>query len=58
MIQIDLPMPEACDICPMNYDFIWCCAMKPEDKDKCEFDKEDFDWQSRPAWCPLVEVKE
>ena len=60
MIQIDLPMPEACDVCPLNYDFCWCKGFKDN-----EFDKWSDDWndqvcegECRPEYCPLKEVKE
>ena len=57
MIQIDLPMPEACDVCPLNYDFCWCKGFKNN-----EFDKWSEDWNAqvcegehRPEYCPLKE---
>ena len=37
MIQIDLPMPEACDVCPLNYDFCCCQAMNDEEWGKYGF---------------------
>ena len=60
MIQIDLPMPEACDVCPLNYDFCCCNALSDE-----EWEKHGDDWnmhvcdgERRPEYCPLKEVKE
>ena len=60
MIQIDLPMPEACDVCPLNYDFCCCNGLSDE-----EWEKHGDDWnmhvcegERRPEYCPLKEVKE
>ena len=59
MIQIDLPMPEACDVCPFNYDFCWCKAFGNND----EWEKYSDDWndhvcdrETRPEYCPLKEI--
>lgn len=59
MIQIDLPMPEACDVCPFNYDFCWCNAFGNYD-DEWEKYKDDWndhvcDRKTRPEYCPLKE---
>ena len=43
MIQIDLPMPEACDVCPMNYDFCYCRAINDEAWEKYGDDWNDND---------------
>ena len=58
MILIDLPMPEACDVCPFNYDFCWCNAFGNHD----EWEKYSDDWndhvcdrKTRPEYCPLKE---
>ena len=58
MMQVDLPMPEACDVCPFNYDFCWCKAFKDD-----EFDQYSDDWNknvcertTRPEYCPLKEI--
>lgn len=58
MILIDLPMPEACDVCPFNYDFCWCNAFGNHD----EWQKYSDDWndhvcdrKTRPEYCPLKE---
>ena len=58
MIQIDLPMPEACDVCPLNYDFCWCQGLNKE-----EWEKYGDDWnekvcerKDRPEYCPLKEI--
>ena len=58
MIQVNLPMPEACDVCPFNYDFCCCNAIKYEDWKKCEKDWGDHvcDREDRPEYCPLKEV--
>ena len=60
MIQIDMPMPEACDVCPFNYDFCWCNAFSNND----EWEKYSDDWnahvcdrETRPEYCPLKEQK-
>ena len=59
MIVIDLPMPEACDVCPFNYDFCWCKAFGNHD----EWEKYSDDWnahvcdrKTRPEYCPLKEI--
>lgn len=59
MILIDLPMPEACDVCPFNYDFCWCTAFRNND----EWEKHSDDWndhvcdrKTRPEYCPLKEI--
>lgn len=58
MILIDLQMPEACDVCPFNYDFCWCNAFGNYD----EWEKYSDDWndhvcdrETRPEYCPLKE---
>ena len=58
LIQVDLPMPEACDVCPFNYDFCCCNAIKYEDWKKYEKDWGDnvCDREDRPEYCPLKEV--
>lgn len=60
MIQIDLPIPESCYDCPMNYDFSWCLALSRE-----EWEKYEDDWslqvgkaEHRPEYCPLKEQPE
>ena len=59
MIQVDLPMPEACDVCPFNYDFCWCQAFGNRD----DWEKYENDWnenvcdrKTRPEYCPLKEI--
>ena len=59
MLLIDLKMPEACDVCPMNYDFGFCKAFNERD----DWEKYREDWneqvcegERRPAYCPLKEV--
>ena len=57
MIQVDLPMPEACDVCPFNYDFCWCKAFKDDEFDQYSDDWNDHvcDRRCRPDYCPLKE---
>lgn len=61
MIQIDMQMPDACDVCPFNYDFCWCKAFVNYD----EWKKYSDDWndhvcdrETRPEYCPLKEQPE
>ena len=60
MIQVDLPMPEACDVCPFNYDFCWCKAFKDDDetweKNSDNWNEHVCDRRDRPEYCPLKEV--
>ena len=58
MIAFGMPMPEACDVCPMNYDFIVCKALNDE-----EWKNYGDDWnekicerKDRPEYCPLKEI--
>ena len=54
MIQIDLPLPDDCSVCPCNNDFVSCGVTKKnfyEDGNAEALDK-------RPEWCPLKEVNE
>lgn len=60
MILIDLPMPEACNVCPFNYDFCWCNAFGNYDE---KWEKYSDDWndhvcdrKTRPEYCPLQEI--
>ena len=58
MLQVDLPMPKSCDVCPFNYDFCCCNAINAEDWKKVE---DDWNWnvcerKDRPEYCPLKEV--
>ena len=55
MILIDLPMPEACDVCPMNYDFGWCKAIDIDNPHFDEWGSEGFDYTTRSEYCPLKE---
>ena len=59
MIQIDMQMPESCDVCPFNYDFCWCTAFGDYD----DWKKYSDDWNenvcertTRPEYCPLKEI--
>lgn len=53
MIQIDKPMPEGCDVCPLMYDYIQCNALPEDCEDDDDFNNDEFDWTKRPDWCPL-----
>ena len=58
MLLIDLPMPEACDVCPLNYDFYWCKGLKDEDfyKYSDDWNEQVCEGKRRPEYCPLKEV--
>ena len=43
-------LPKNCDYCPLNYDSMYCTAVKLPKGNGLSYDKE------RPDWCPLVEV--
>ena len=60
MIKVDLPMPEACDVCPFNYDFFCCNAMDDDAWEKYGDDWNDnvCERMDRPEYCPLIEVKQ
>ena len=58
MLQVDLPMPKSCDVCPFNYDFICCNAISDEEWEKVG---DDWNWNvcdrdDRPEYCPLKEI--
>ena len=54
MLLIDKPMPESCDRCPMNYDWIDCRAL-PNDSDISL--SAESNTEIRQKWCPLKEMK-
>lgn len=58
MLQINLPMPEACDVCPLNYDFCYCRALSDEEWEKWgdNWNEQVCEAESRPEYCPLKEV--
>lgn len=56
MIQIDKPMPDGCDVCPLMYDYIQCNALPEGCEDDDDFNNYEFDWTKRPDWCPLKEI--
>ena len=58
MLQVDLPIPKACDVCPFNYDFCWCQALSKEEWEKYSDDWNDnvVDRETRPEYCPLKEI--
>ena len=43
-------MPEDCDYCPLNYDDMYCTAVKLPKGSGIRYDN------VRPDWCPLREV--
>ena len=55
MIIIDKPIPESCDHCPMNYDWVHCRAL-PDDSDislsACT------NTAIRQEWCPLKDARD
>ena len=57
MIRIDLPMPEACDVCPLNYDFCWCEGMTKEEWEVHEdaWNDQVCEGERRPEYCQLQE---
>ena len=57
MIQIDLPMPESCHDCPLNYDFCWCEGMTKEawDVHGDAWNDQVCENDHRPEYCPLKE---
>lgn len=55
MIALDMPMPEGCEDCPLNEDFCCCRGITCESGIDAAFDL-DFDFETRPGWCPLKEV--
>lgn len=59
MIQIDLPMPKACDVCPLNYDFGVCRGMNEDEweRNKKDWERQICDGEQRPEYCPLKEQK-
>ena len=55
MIQIDIPMPESCMVCPLCHEHIWCHAPIPH-----KFGESDVTAyiDGRPDWCPLHDEHE
>lgn len=53
MIQIDMPMPTNCLICPACDEYLMC-AIPINGRKWGENDVSDFS-QCRPEWCPLKE---
>ena len=54
MIQIDMPMPKDCLDCPACNEYLMC-AIPASGRGWGENDVREFG-QSRPEWCPMVEV--
>lgn len=48
-----MPMPESCDRCLLNYDFCYCHGLKEDDPHYKEWGSDDFDYTTRPDYCPL-----
>ena len=55
MIALDMQMPEGCEDCPLNEDFCYCRGIPYESGIDAAFGL-DFDFETRPKWCPLKEV--
>ena len=53
MIQIDMPMPTNCLVCPACDEYLMC-AIPINGRKWGENDVSDFS-QCRPEWCPLKE---
>ena len=53
MIQIDMPMPTNCIVCPACDEYLMC-AIPINGRKWGENDVSDFS-QCRPEWCPLKE---
>jgi len=60
MIQIDLPIPEACDVCPLNYDFCVCRGMNEDEweRNKKDWERQVCNGEQRPEYCPLKEQED
>lgn len=50
-LDLDMAMPECCTRCPFCHDYMWCRA-----KDISFGENDDWIFETRPNWCPLVEV--
>ena len=51
LVYLDLEkLPKDCDYCPLNYDDMYCTAVKLPKGGALRFDN------VRPDWCPLGEV--
>ena len=55
MIALDIPMPECCADCPLNENFCVCRGMTHKSGIDAAFGW-DFNFETRPEWCPLKEV--
>ena len=53
MIQIDMPMPKNCSVCPICNEYLMC-GVPCNGRGWGENDVREFG-QGRPEWCPLKE---
>ena len=49
LIELD-KMPKDCDYCPLNYDDMYCTAVKLPKGSGIRYDGK------RPDWCPLIDI--
>lgn len=49
LIELD-KMPQDCDYCPLNYDDMYCTAVKLPKGRNILYDGK------RPDWCPLIDI--
>ena len=54
MIQIDIPMPKSCGVCPICNEYLMC-GVPCNGRGWGENDVSDYFTNGRPEWCPLKE---
>lgn len=54
MIQIDIPMPKNCGVCPICNEYLMC-GVPCNGRGWGENDVSDYFTNGRPEWCPLKE---
>lgn len=54
MIQIDIPMPKNCGVCPICNEYLMC-GVPCNGRGWGENDVSDYFTNGRPDWCPLKE---
>ena len=54
MIQIDIPMPKNCGVCPICNEYLMC-AVPCNGRGWGENDVSDYFANGRPEWCPMTE---
>ena len=54
MIQIDMPMPKNCGVCPVCNEYLMC-GVPCNGRGWGENDVSDYFTNGRPEWCPLKE---